>query len=488
MQKNYSKILTARNTAFYTGCTDESFWEAVVTMRSVQKEMPGIQCYVLAKYISKKFRRILEKSNIHYVRVDLAEFFSREWKNPLVSYLVFAGPEIIKKDGYDYAIYVKPGVICRESLLNKGLKNKDNILQGAFTICFDAVEMSKRKLLETTEEIYRQRLRDRLPDTSWEALFGEFCKAVSYMAVSDNSFTDDETIFRQSYRHYYWWRWVLTSECVRRLFEKEMPKQKKLGRPLKVYWYRNDVEEIRNFGDELPRDLIPRLFNRDVELAPIDNCQMITVGSILEVATEAKKQHKIKVWGSGFIRAKKGVDNLKNLDFRAVRGSLSEKRVGEGLAVGDPGLLVNLVYQKKHKNGLVGVVVHYVDYDSPLVRRLRKDERFLVINTLDEPERVAKQISACKLILSSSLHGLIFADSYGVPNIHLKLSNKLTGGDYKFEDYYSGIEKVHLIADKTRIFDDDYLLALIRAYQPLRNLKDIQGALIDAFPFSGVSH
>ncbi len=52
---------------------------------------------------------------------------------------------------------------------------------------------------------------------------------------------------------------------------------------------------------------------------------------------------------------------------------------------------------------------------------------------------VCAEISACARILSSSLHGLVVADSYGIPNARLVLSNQIIGGDFKFRDYALGI-------------------------------------------------
>ena len=43
---------------------------------------------------------------------------------------------------------------------------------------------------------------------------------------------------------------------------------------------------------------------------------------------------------------------------------------------------------------------------------------------------------ACEVIVSSSLHGLIIADAYGIPTVWAKFGNDINGNDFKFYDYY----------------------------------------------------
>jgi len=85
----------------------------------------------------------------------------------------------------------------------------------------------------------------------------------------------------------------------------------------------------------------------------------------------------------------------------------------------------------------LGVVAHYIDEDHPLVHELGHQAQVCIISVRLPPSEFAAQIAACDAVVSSSLHGLIFADSLGVPNAHIRSSDRVAGDGYKFRDYYS---------------------------------------------------
>ena len=66
-----------------------------------------------------------------------------------------------------------------------------------------------------------------------------------------------------------------------------------------------------------------------------------------------------------------------------------------------------------------------------------------VINVLSEIESFVDQVVGCAGILSSSLHGLICADAYGVPSRWIRISDRVLGDGFKFRDYYAsqGVEE-----------------------------------------------
>lgn len=121
-----------------------------------------------------------------------------------------------------------------------------------------------------------------------------------------------------------------------------------------------------------------------------------------------------------------------------VRGPATARLWGDtGLMQCEAGLmlapLMNVRADPKAK--AVGVIWHYADADMapPL------PVGCIGISTALAPEDFVRAVAGCRLILSSSLHGIVCADSMGIPCIRLKqLSGEIRDFDYKHADYYNG--------------------------------------------------
>ncbi len=151
----------------------------------------------------------------------------------------------------------------------------------------------------------------------------------------------------------------------------------------------------------------------------------------------------------------------KNLAERMLNKSLNIK------VYADPGLLISEIFpieiQKKRFN--LGIIAHYVDQQYLEDEKEHLEKLNVTVIRIDQsPYEVSKQICECKCVLSSSLHGLIFADSYNVPNHQLIFLNKknnytsnVLGNNFKFKDYYSSFDleyKEPFVFEKIQ-FDDN---------------------------------
>lgn len=197
-----------------------------------------------------------------------------------------------------------------------------------------------------------------------------------------------------------------------------------------------------NFGDNLSTFVVHKISGEDVRNVkrwPGDEVVYVAIGSILHCAPAGSI-----VWGAGYMSANSRM-RKQPLKICAVRGKLTRDQViKQGFSCpevyGDPALLCPKYYDPVITNKFkLGIIPHYVDQDSVLLDRFRKDPGIHFINVRGPINKIMDEINSCERILSSSLHGLIVADAYGIPSLWIKLSDKVVGGGFKFRDYFSSV-------------------------------------------------
>jgi pyruvyltransferase len=193
-----------------------------------------------------------------------------------------------------------------------------------------------------------------------------------------------------------------------------------------MWWFRPSAGTT-NFGDELGPQIVTRL-GYEVHRVPLEQADLVGCGSILGIV-DAKAKPGTIVWGSGLIMP---TDNMraKRFNVKAVRGVISARRLGVEVPLGDPGILVPLLWPRKvNPRHRIGVIPHYVDKN----RYAWADK---VINPKSPVDQVIEEIQSCHTIASSSLHGLIIAEAYGIPAVRL-YHPKVVGDEFKWVDYMS---------------------------------------------------
>lgn len=166
------------------------------------------------------------------------------------------------------------------------------------------------------------------------------------------------------------------------------------------------------------------------------------IGSIINKANDSSV-----IWGSGII-TKNDKINIKELEnIKCVRGPYTEKILEKNfnqklnLKLGDPGILISLYYKPKIiKKYKFGIVPHLNDLKSIKEKYSKENVKIidLYCNNLSDIEKIIYDINSCEIILSSSLHGLITAQSYNIPCFWFK-ENYIPGDDIKFYDYFESV-------------------------------------------------
>lgn len=214
---------------------------------------------------------------------------------------------------------------------------------------------------------------------------------------------------------------------------------------IRLYWWQEKrLDGRENFGDLLSRYLVEKISNKKVISIkhPKSGLQnrffknYLVIGSIITAAS-----NKSIIWGSGIIKKN---ENIRKAKFVAVRGPKTRERILElgyecPKIYGDPAILLpkyfNKNVSKKHK---IGIIPHYVDYDE--VSEVVEDENIKIINILtNNVEKTIVEILECEFIISSSLHGVIVSQAYNIPALWVKFSNKLSGDNIKFYDYFQSM-------------------------------------------------
>ena len=203
----------------------------------------------------------------------------------------------------------------------------------------------------------------------------------------------------------------------------------------RVFYWKGEAElgDVPNFGDALNSWILDRL-GVEHEWAKPEEAELFLGGSILH---KIPKDYYGTVIGTGTLYENDRRD-LRYANVCAVRGELTRERITTSLtpALGDPGLLVPLWVPMPPSKYALGVIPHWSDKELG-----RKYSYGHVIDVRRPVGEVLNEIAMCKNVISSSLHGVIVADAFGIPRRAelppSALTNKWEGGEFKWLDYNS---------------------------------------------------
>lgn len=205
------------------------------------------------------------------------------------------------------------------------------------------------------------------------------------------------------------------------------PEQKTIPNKVNLHYWTNGVFE--NLGDYLSA-VVVKHFAPKTEWGTDGIKHLYAVGSILGFGCQ-----DAVVWGSGMLYPYKPyLERIKlaALDIRCVRGPLTRQQLLKAKKkcpeiYGDPVLLMPMIYETDivEKKYEVSYIPHFND-DQP--ERIHN----ISMKTVDY-KYVIDEIVKSRKIISSSLHGIILAESYKVPAV---LCLRKGSNEFKYRDYY----------------------------------------------------
>lgn len=198
--------------------------------------------------------------------------------------------------------------------------------------------------------------------------------------------------------------------------------------------------KIHNLGDSINPFIIGAVSGAVPVYSEVTEKHVLGIGSISFYANENSY-----VWGSGEINGSRLLGNVNPKNVRALRGerSLNFYRSSLGrnnldVPLGDPGYLIKrfVDFGEVDKKYKACFVPHHGSLDNQVYKMAGKNNELCVFNivTCDLSELV--KIKQSEVVISQSLHGLIFAEALGVPSVWVS-SRFDEAWKFKFHDWYS---------------------------------------------------
>lgn len=243
-------------------------------------------------------------------------------------------------------------------------------------------------------------------------------------------------------------------------------------------------EDTPNLGDCLSPIVVEYMLQKrglSLDTPTKKTKHLYAIGSILFFGHQ-----NATVWGSGSLtklgspyRSLLHTRLFRKLDIRCVRGPLSATILRErGFKCpdiyGDPGCLMPLIYSPKIEKQIDYLVIPHISNETDLFENVPA-KNIISMNTEDY-KQVIDKICSAKRVISSSLHGIILAEAYGVPAVFYNDRNSYF--DFKYVDWYQSTGRTNWPV--TTNLEEAINMPLNNS--PL-DLSSMQKQLIDSFPY-----
>ena len=209
--------------------------------------------------------------------------------------------------------------------------------------------------------------------------------------------------------------------------------------PLKLFWWKS----VPNFGDALSQLVVAHVSGREVAHTGPKRAELWAIGSLMHVARQNRDAFRRRpvLWGTGMLGYVPR-DVLEHVDVALLRGPVGAALMGlKDTRFGDPGLLAaEALGPAPQRTDTIGLVPHHSLLGDPMITALLEAEpRLRLIDVRDTCVEVCHAIGSCAHVFASSLHGLIVADAFGVPNTWVHPGDQ---SHFKYYDYAASVGRV----------------------------------------------
>ena len=176
---------------------------------------------------------------------------------------------------------------------------------------------------------------------------------------------------------------------------------------------------VRNFGDELNTVLWPALLPDFFDDDPAE--RFLGIGSVLDRRHDGGGLKLVAGSGYGGYQGPPALD--PQWDIRWVRGRRTARVLGlpDDLGLGDPASLLPLCgFAPANRPRRIGFMPHFESAMDGAWDSAASATGITLIDPRGDPLAVTAAIAGCHVLLSEAMHGVIVADSLGVPWIAIE--------------------------------------------------------------------
>ncbi|BEN00752.1 polysaccharide pyruvyl transferase family protein [Serratia sp. CY54039] len=246
----------------------------------------------------------------------------------------------------------------------------------------------------------------------------------------------------------------------------------------RVFWW-EPKDGIPNAGDHLAKVIVEQMLilqDKEIMDKKSSSNKLLSIGSVMHFANQGDC-----VWGTG-VNGKIPLDklNFSRLDVRAVRGPktrkvLQDKGIDVPEVYGDPALLLPSIFSKKILEDArlqrEVLVIPHMNEDMGKYEKYRH----MLCSPRQGALNFTRRIVNSSFVISSSLHGVIIAEAYGIPAIFL--DGESGESMFKYDDYYQGTGRDYYPVAKS--VDEAFKL---KHAEPI-DMNSLVPKLFQAFPY-----